>query len=326
MRLVVSALLFLMLTLSASVVFAEDYGVYVKVVEAAQGSWTEVASQVEGALKKAGWDILASYNSGIPIDCNYHGKVIVFTSAEYSKTLLAYGVKAAFALPLRVGIFEDNKGVNVSVLNAAAINRTVVNAGELEKYSQSVLKSITNTVAGVAHGSRVNKQMGEIRSSGLVEGLGGGEFPDKIVPIYVSRNDADINFKKIVARVKNGIMNNKDQWRLIYTIDLAARGVTVFGVTAEKMEQISFSIAREKGSRLHNIPVLYHNTAFPIEIVVYKEEGKVKVVTLDEMYRMKLYFQDAGVWEFIKHIRKPAQIQEEIVDMVVEGMMKGVEN
>lgn len=326
MKLITSLLLSMVLILSASAVFAEDYGVYVKVIDKAQGSWTEVASAVENALKKAGWNVLASYNSAIPEDCNYHGKVIIFTSASYTKKLLSYGVKSAFALPLRVGIFTDNTGVNVAVLNPASINRTVLTTDEIEQFSLSTLNSISDTIASVVSGTRVNEQIGEIRSSGRVEGLGGGDFVDRIVPIYASHNDSDHNFKKLVSRVKNGIIKNKDHWKLIYTLDLSSKGVAVFGVTSEKMEKLSFNIARERGSKLYNIAVLYHNTAFPVEIVVYKEDGKIKVVTLDEMYRMKLYFQDAGAWEFIRHVRKPAQIQEEIVEMVIEGFMKGADN
>lgn len=326
MKFIISVLFCMVLVLSASAVFAEDYGVFVKVIEKAQGSWTEVASKVESALKKAGWDILSSYDSGIPDDCIYHSRVIIFTSSDYSKNLLTYGAKSAFALPLRVGIFEDDKGVNVSVLNPVSINRTVLNTDAIEKFSISTLKAISNTIINAVPGNVVNKQMGEIRKSGRVEGLGGGDFIERIMPIYTSRNDSDINFKSLVARVKAGITKNEDQWKLIYTIDLSAKGVTVFGITAEKVEKISFHVARERGSKLYNIPVLYHNTAFPIEVVVYKEGGKIKVVTLDEMYRMKLYFQDAGVWEFVRHIRKPSQIQEEIVEMVVEGIMKGADN
>jgi hypothetical protein len=61
-------------------------------------------------------------------------------------------------------------------------------------------------------------------------------------------------------------------------------------------------------------------------VVVYKEDGKIKVVTLDEMYRMELYFQDVGTWPFIMNIRKPNKIQEDIVEMAIGGLMQAVEN
>jgi hypothetical protein len=46
-----------------------------------------------------------------------------------------------------------------------------------------------------------------------------------------------------------------------------------------------------------------------------RERGMVKVVTLHEMYRMKVYFQDAGNWAFIKNMRMPGQIEEEIIEI-----------
>jgi hypothetical protein len=37
-------------------------------------------------------------------------------------------------------------------------------------------------------------------------------------------------------------------------------------------------------------------------------------MTLDEMYRMKVYFEDAGKWAFMKNMRMPGQIEDEIVE------------
>ncbi len=83
------------------------------------------------------------------------------------------------------------------------------------------------------------------------------------------------------------------------------------------MERRAFKIAGEKrSSDSFKFPGIDHNAAFPIEVIVYKEGGKVKVVVLDGMYRMKVYFEDAGKWAFMKNMGMPGQIQEEIVEMV----------
>lgn len=315
-----------MLLLYASVSFAKEYGVYVKVVSRAQGGFDQVTANVEQALRNGGWKVLASYNTGIPDDCDFRSRVIVFTSPAYAKSVMTHGVQAAFALPLRVGVYEDEEGIHVAVLNPVSINRTVLGDKGSEALSLSTLKSVSSAIANAVPGNRVNVQMGEMRSSGKITGMGGGDFADKIDSIHISRSDTEANFKRTGERVKEGIQNNKGNWRLVYTLDLSEYGAMLFGITEEGMEKMAFTVAKEKGSKLYKIPVLYHNTAFPIEVIVYRENGRVKVVTLDEMYRMKLFFQDAGSWQFLKHMRKPRHIQDEIVEMVQEGIMKHTGN
>jgi hypothetical protein len=83
------------------------------------------------------------------------------------------------------------------------------------------------------------------------------------------------------------------------------------------MEGRAFHIAGEKrSSDSYKFPGIDHNSAFPIEVIVYKEGGKVRVAILDGMYRMKVYFEDAGKWAFMKNMGMPGQIEGEIVEMV----------
>ena len=91
-----------------------------------------------------------------------------------------------------------------------------------------------------------------------------------------------------------------------------------FGLTeATKTEGRSFRIAGEKrASDSYKFPGIDHNTAFPIEVIVYKDDNRIKVVTLDGMYRMKVYFEDAGKWAFMKNMGMPGQIEKEIIEMV----------
>jgi hypothetical protein len=41
---------------------------------------------------------------------------------------------------------------------------------------------------------------------------------------------------------------------------------------------------------------------------------------MDEMYRMKMYFEDAGMWAFMKNMKMPGRIEKEIVDVVSSGL------
>jgi len=307
----------LMSVLFVSVSFASEYGVYVKVIEKAQGSFDEVSNKVDSALKNAGWEVLAAYTTGVPEGCKFRSRVIVFSSPAYAKSILSNGAKAAFALPLRAGIYEDETGIHVAVLNPASLNRTIIHETKLNDLSLSTTNSIVDAISKHVPGTVAKKQIGEIRSKGKVGGMGGGDFLDKVEEVYAAPDDSDATFKKVWESVKKGVLENKKNWKLISTLDLSAYGAVIFGVTEAKMEGRAFGIAGEKrASDSYKFPGIDHGSAFPIEVIVYKEGGKVKVVILNEMYRMKVYFEDAGNWAFMKNMKMPGQIQDEIVDMV----------
>jgi uncharacterized protein (DUF302 family) len=313
----------LTLILLVSVSFAGEYGVYVKVIEGAKGSFDEVSSGVEAALKNAGWEIMAAYNSGVPEGCKFRSRVIVFSSPVYVKSIMSNGVKAAFSLPLRAGIYEDESGINVAVVNPASINRTIIHETKLNDLSLSTINSIVDAIAKTVPGNIVKKQIGEVRSKGRVGGMGGGDFLDKIIEIYAAQDNSDATFKSISEKVKKGILGNKKNWKLIYTYDLSSHNAIIFGIAEAKTEGRSFKIAGEKrASDSYKFPGIDHNTAFPIEVIVYKDADKVRVVTLDEMYRMKVYFEDAGKWAFMKNMGMPRQIEEEIIEISASELKK----
>lgn len=311
--------IFMVLTLFllVSVSFAGEYGVYVKVIEKARGSFDEVSSKAETALKSAGWEILAAYNTGVPDGCKFRSRVIVFSSPVYAKAIIANGVKAAFALPLRAGIYEDETGINIAVVNPASLNRTIIHETKLKDLSLSSINSAVDAIAKAVTGDVVKKQTGEIRNKGKVGGMGGGNFPDKIVEIYAVQDISDATFKKVFENVKKGIHENKKNWKLIYAYDLSSHNAMILGLTEAKMEGRAFRIAGEKRtSDSYKFPGIDHNAAFPIEVIVYKDDNKIRVVTLDGMYRMKVYFEDAGKWAFMKNMAMPGEIEEEITEMV----------
>jgi len=66
----------------------------------------------------------------------------------------------------------------------------------------------------------------------------------------------------------------------------------------------------------YQCPGLAHAGAYPIEVVVTRDGEKVKVRTVDAMYRMKLFFEDAGKWAFMKNMGMPGSIHDEIAGQI----------
>jgi len=307
--------MFVLSAVLATPLGAQEYGLYVRVVGEINGTFEDAVKSSEEALGRSGWRILASYPNAVPETCTLKAHTIVVHSPEYAERILAPGPRAAFALPLRVGIYEDESGVNIAFVNPASLNRTVLGDDTAKELSLKTMNDLSRILASGVRGRLVNEQMGQIRSKGKVGGMGGGDFDKKIEEIYISEFSSSA-FEETARKVKEGIVANKEGWQLIYSLELADKKIVIYGVNKKEMETRAYKIAGEKReSKNNSCPGIDHVSAFPIEVIVYSEAGLVKVVTLDEMYRMKLYFEDAGMWAFMKNMRMPGEIEDEIVEM-----------
>lgn len=63
--------------------------------------------------------------------------------------------------------------------------------------------------------------------------------------------------------------------------------------------------------------------AYPIELVVSQQDGRVLVESVDAMYRMKLFFEDAGKWAFMKNMTMPGSLASEIKDRLASALATG---
>lgn len=312
-KIVVYALMVIALTFSSKV-YADDFGMYVKVAEKVEGTFEEAVKNAELALAGNGWQILASYDASVPDGCSQRAHTIVVHSAGYAEKIMSHGSKSAFSLPLRIGLFTDENGISISFVNPASLNRTVLDDSAEKDLSVAKMKELSAILASSGKGRVVNRQIGEVRSKGYVGGMGGGAFAGKIEEIY-KRVDSGKAFQEVVGKVKEGLASNAKGWKLIYTLDLG-ENVTIYGVNKAKMEARAFKIAGEKReSKMNVCPGVDHVSAFPIEVVVLAEKGMVKVMLLDEMYRMKVYFEDAGKWAFMKNMGMPGEIEKEITEV-----------
>ncbi|GAB4387996.1 MAG: hypothetical protein Kow0025_04730 [Thermodesulfovibrionales bacterium] len=309
-RLILFTVLALALAFSQALA-AEEFGVYVRAAEDIGMTFDEAVSALEAALPQAGWRVLASYPAGVPEGCRFRAHNIVIHSDEYAAKIMAHGPLSAFALPLRVGLYQDEKGLAAAFVNPASINRTVLGDGVEKELSAQTMDALAGAIAGALKVKGVKKQIGEVRTAGRVGGMGGGDFTDKVEVIHEGGD-----FEAVSAKVKEGILANRDGWTLAYSLPLAGSEAVIYGVTRTSTEARAFDIAGERReSKANSCPGIDHAPAFPIEVVVLKDSGGVKAVTLDEMYRMKLYFEDAGNWAFFKNMGMPGELEEEIKRM-----------
>jgi uncharacterized protein (DUF302 family) len=280
-------------------------GVYVTLLSGLKADVAETAAKAEASLKGAGFEILGSFDNGVPAGCTAKARTIVFASPAWTSEVLSGGGDKAFGLPMRIAVYADASGVSVSVVNPVSLLRTFHVSEVKDGAAQKAVETVASALGAL--GTVSPKQAGPLRDSGAIGGMGGGAFPEKIVTIATAaRPPAE------VAEAIRAAVADANGWRAVYSYK-ASDDVFVVGLTNAKTEGRAFGIAGEKRSTEANpFPGLDHAAAFPIEVVVAKSEKGSSVTLLKEMWRMKLYFQDAGNWAFMKNMQMPGDIQNEI--------------
>ena len=280
-------------------------GVYVTLLSGLKADVGETAVKAESSLKGAGFEILGSFDNGVPSGCREKARTIVFASPAWSSEVLSGGADKAFGLPMRIAVHSDASGASVAVVNPVSLLRTLYGS---DVKDAAALKAIEAVAAALAPlGTVAMKQAGQLRDSGEIGGMGGGAFAEKIVPVVAPAKPP----AEVAEALRTGIMDATG-WHAIYAYK-ASEDVYVVGLTNARTEGRAFGIAGEKRATQANpFPGLDHAAAFPIEVVVAKKGTGSSITLLKEMWRMKLYFQDAGNWAFMKNMQMPGDIQNEI--------------
>jgi uncharacterized protein (DUF302 family) len=273
----------------------------------------QTASKAEAALKEAGFTPLAKFDNGTPAGCRFKAFTVVFTKDAYASKVIAGGPDKAFALPLRLSVYEDETGTNVEMMNPVSVNRTIFRGNSMDEPAQKVVDEVGAALKAVGPVSM--KQIGQLRDSGEITGMGGGAFPEKVVTAATSAKPAN----EVAEMIKKGVAD-KSGWHTVYTYTTG--DVSIVGLTNKKTEARAYGIAGEsRATKANPCPGIDHSSAFPIEAVIYKKGGSTSVNILTEMWRMKLYFQDAGNWAFMKNMAMPGDIQKEI-DAAIKKAVK----
>jgi len=315
-RLIAGVTVAALLTVGAGVVQAAqaEQGAYVKLFSGMKADIAKTTDDIKAALKDAGFEVIASYENGVPEGCDFRAMTVVFTDPEYATKVLAGGPDKAFALPLRIGVYQDESGLNVAVVNPVHLDRVFFLNNSMDDAADKELGKIEDALKGI--GKLTPTQIGQIRTEGELGGMGGGKFPEKIIDAATS----DKSVADAAKALASGIADQKG-WFTVYTYQ-PSDDVAIVGVTnTAETEGRAFYIAGDKRSEDdYKFPGLDHAAAFPIEVVVYKSGGKTTAHIVVEMWRMKLYFEDAGTWAFMKNMTMPGSIEDEITEAVQKAL------
>lgn len=280
--------------------------------------------------------------------CNLKAKVIVFSSPDYVKMLTSYGNKYLVAAFLRIGIYETPSGVQVEIADPVTINMIVFNDlwdndqekeyNEVIKKTKAFKKHIVKLIHESNLGKNIEESMEPIRddedlreaSKDMFMMVGHLTFftdEDQFPEIYSTQKETNIkNFIKKIKTNINLFVPNKDdidyrytaspkvlKWRIVGEIHSPDSKAVLLGLTRPRTEGLSFDIAgSSRENDTNSCPGIDHAAAYPVEVLVIQGKDGISVYTPREMFRMDMYFWDAGMSAFMNHMSMPGILDESI--------------
>ncbi|HEX5817947.1 MAG TPA: DUF302 domain-containing protein, partial [Gemmatimonadales bacterium] len=298
------------------------HGVFLRLADGPAGSHAAMVKAVPALLDRAGWRLLTQFEAGTD-GCRYKAQVFVVHAPDYAREVLRHGARAAFALPLRLAVYEDEAGVHLALANPRSLARTIVEEQGFEGPPADVVATLQRAIAAGFPGTAVTVDYGQSRTAGLIGKtmgvVAGGPFPDKIETAATVKGGRSVS--DVATAIAAVAASPTTRWHLhlAYRLDLPEQDVVVLGLTGDRMEAKAFAIVGEGGDATRKgyaCPGIDHAAAFPVELVISRDKDAVKVQLVDEMFRMKMYFEDAGTMKFAANMQMPGSIEDEILDLV----------
>ena len=280
---------------------------------------------------------------------DFQAYVVLATSTKFDSLLMSFGNRYAANWILRIGVYQDENGTHVSITNPETLTRIICNDLKNKDYqtvneaAKQLKQNLRNIILSSVKGTKVSVQMPPIRSEkrirkakkDMIMMVGPMTFfKDKdqfplLKEVTIAENAAE-TFEKVLSEVEQNISqfspSEKDanyhwtshpendlKWRVACKVKLEGSNAAVLGLTRNRTEAVSFHICGMKRDKDTNtVPGIDHLTAYPIEVVVFEEDGKIKVGTAREMFRMDLFFWDAGKMAFMKYMNMPKMLDKSI--------------
>ena len=312
----------LLLSIGAFAVSADaNQGVYEYVVKNINTDFETASQALTEQFSQKPFTHLGTVNMSGGTDCDFSSNVFVVYDSIYAAALLNENrTTAPFATAERINLFQDESGLHVSIVNPHNIHRTMLMQNEkLATIFNDHKESLRTAILQAITGETSNRQYGQIRDKdyiGKTMGvMAGGPFNEKIKLIAEKSGD----FEEVVEKLHADLSHGGGDWglRSVYSLRLA-EDIVVLGITGGRIENKSFSIVNagaDKERSDYACPGLAHAGAYPVEVVVVYDGG-IKIYLVDMMYRMKMYFEDAGKIAFMKNMTMPGSLTKELATKI----------
>jgi len=308
----------------------EEQGVYEYVLHRCDMEFEEASAALEEAIQFSNFELAAKFDQATPEGCALKTRVFILFDEEYAKDIIEINrLTGPFAVPDRINLFEDEKGIHVSIVNSININRTILMDDEMfNEISLSHKHKLRDLVHYVLTGDITNRQFGQFRSKGFIKKtmgiMAGGTFDEKLLNVVVAPGES---LEQVVETLESELRMKDGKWGLghIYSIVLADEGIAIIGTSSPAVESRSFSIVKAGGDKTRKklaCPGIAHAAAYPMEIVIEKKKSVYWIRIVNSMYRMKMYFEDAGKMAFAANMGMPGSIEKELTKKIERAFLE----
>ena len=270
-------------------------------------------------LEGAGMNVLSSFEAGQATECSFGARVISFVDPSMVDQLITLDAKTApYSIVDRVVLYSDEQGGHIAFVNPQSIYRTVF---QDKKEAWDLAGEHRNRVRAL-FGTTDSHQYGQKRDKGLINRtmgvMAGGPFEGKIETLYTIPN---ATLASVASRIEQNFNSGEGKWELeaSYRYDLNSIDATIFGIAGREMEAKSFSIVGAGSDSARDdfeCPGTAYAAAYPLEIIALQVGTDVEIQLVSAMFRMKMYFEDAGKWAFMKNMGMPGSLTSEIKDRI----------
>lgn len=302
------------------------YGVYLRLADGPAGGYQAMVDAVPGLAQRAGMPLVAT----LPVatgGCRFHATVFVLESPAWSRRVTEVGRQGAFAAPIRLAVFEDEAGTHLALANPQSLARTIVRE-DFDGPAGEVVAALSAAVRAGFPGTPVAEAYGQLRDRGLIGKtmgiVAGGPFASKVEEVARVKVTPALDLPALVLAIAEVGQRPTSRWglRLAYQSSLPD-GSELLGFTGAAMESKSFAIVAAGGHperESYACAGLDHAPAYPLELLVARDGKDIVVLLTDVMFRMKLYFEDAGTMKFAANMAMPGSIEDELRARVDEAL------
>lgn len=342
---------FFIILLLISFTLASDHGIYLKTVNNVNMDFDKAVNKIETEIQSSEYQLLSSHKISTPQligqKCTFRARLFLLENKEYTGFLTSYANKYLIASLLKVGLYQDEKGTHVVITDPETINRIVFNDLPESTYKEVVSKTkkfkaqLIGLIHGLKLGQNVQQPMEPVRSDEdlweaskdmfmMVGPMTFFQDEDQFPLIHEIKNVSGTEkLNSILEKVKENLAsfspseNDRDyqksknagdlQWKILGTVHSPDSRAALIGITRPRTEALSFHIAgQSRISDQNQCPGIDHLCSYPVEVLFLQEKGKVAVYTAREMFRMDMYFWDAGKMAFMKYMNMPKMLDKSI--------------
>lgn len=303
------------------------YGVYLRLADGPAGSYAAMVAAVPALAERAGMQVIASHEAATG-GCRFHATVFVLNAPAWTAAVVGTGARNAFAAPLRLAVFEDEAGTHLALANPQSLARTIVRE-DFDGPATEVVAALETSVRTGFPGTPLHAAYGQLREQGLIGKtmgiVAGGPFPTKVEEAERVKVTTGIGVPQVSEAIVRASAKPTPRWGLTvaYQLSLPGGEGVLVGYTGAAMERKSFEIVGEGADAARHgyaCAGIDHAPAYPLEVLVVREDREVRVLLTDMMFRMKMYFEDAGTMKFAANMAMPGSIEDELRGRIEEGV------